>query len=110
MKRRLPRHELFSSRAWLAELEEKLREKFNVDPNGVPFLKAYRESVAIVKPPPMTEHISRDRDDDEVLAAALSAKADAIVTGDNDLLVLKSHEGIPILTPRQLVQLLDQQT
>jgi len=39
-----------------------------------------------------------------VLAAAFAAKADAIVTGDDDLLALKSFEGIPILTARQILQ------
>ena len=42
---------------------------------------------------------SRDKDDDHILAAALKAKVDCIITGDNDLLVLKAIEGIPILFP-----------
>jgi uncharacterized protein len=39
----------------------------------------------------------RDPDDLHVLACAVGAEADAIVTGDKDLLVLKSFEGIPII-------------
>lgn len=39
----------------------------------------------------------RDPDDVHVLSCAVSAKADAIVTGDKDLLTLKSFEGIPII-------------
>ena len=39
----------------------------------------------------------RDPKDVMVLATALAAEADAIVTGDKDLLVLKEFEGIPIL-------------
>jgi predicted nucleic acid-binding protein len=39
----------------------------------------------------------RDPKDLKILAAAVGAGADAIVTGDNDLLVLKAFEGIPIL-------------
>ena len=42
---------------------------------------------------------SRDKDDDHILAAALKAEVDCIVTGDNDLLVLKTIEGILILPP-----------
>jgi predicted nucleic acid-binding protein len=49
----------------------------------------------------------RDRDDDKVLAAAIAGKADLIVTGDEDLLVLGQHHGIRILSPRQFVELLD---
>ncbi len=47
---------------------------------------------------PLPEPVCRDPD--LVLAAALAANADAIVTGDRDLLVLKSFHGIPILNPR----------
>jgi predicted nucleic acid-binding protein len=50
--------------------------------------------------------VCRDADDDLVLAAALAAKADAIVTGDQDLLVLKRFKGIPILNPRDCLALL----
>ena len=110
VKRRLPRHEVFSSEALLEELEEKLRDKFGVEADEVPFIAAYRERVVVVKSRPLAKHASRDRDDDEVLATALAARAEVIVTGDKDLLVLKSHEGIPILTPRQLAELLDQQS
>jgi predicted nucleic acid-binding protein len=36
-----------------------------------------------------------------VLACAVAAKADAIVTGDDDLLVLHSFRDIPIVNVRQ---------
>jgi hypothetical protein len=39
----------------------------------------------------------RDPDDTDVLACAVSARADAIVTGDQDLLTLGSFQGIPII-------------
>src|SRR3989338_9801336 len=39
------------------------------------------------------ESASRDIKDNKVLACAVEAKADYIVTGDEDLLVLKSYEG-----------------
>jgi len=39
----------------------------------------------------------RDPDDVHVLACAVSAEADAIVTGDKDLLTLGSFAGIPIM-------------
>ena len=49
--------------------------------------------------PAAVPKVSRDPDDDHVLACAVSAKADRIVSGDNDLLTLKQHRGIAILTP-----------
>jgi predicted nucleic acid-binding protein len=42
-----------------------------------------------------------------VLATALAGKADVIVTGDDDLLVLKQFRGIRILSPRQFLESLD---
>ena len=44
--------------------------------------------------------VCRDADDDNILACALAAKAEYLVTGDADLLVLKRYQGIRIITPR----------
>ena len=52
--------------------------------------------------------VSEDPDDNPILATALAGKADFIVTGDKrDLLSLKKFEGIPIVTARTLVEILD---
>jgi putative PIN family toxin of toxin-antitoxin system len=48
----------------------------------------------------------RDFKDTKIIACALSAKADYIVTGDKDLLVLKHYHKIPILTPKAFLELL----
>lgn len=50
--------------------------------------------------------ISRDVDDDKFLALAVTGPADAIISGDRDLLELVAHEGIPIFTPAQFLQAL----
>jgi len=60
--------------------------------------------VQIVKPAVIQQPSNlRDADDLPVLACAAAAKADAIVTGDKDLLVLKSFRGIPIMTVREVL-------
>ena len=46
----------------------------------------------------LDERVSRDIDDDAVLACALAARAQFIVSGDNDLLVLGAFKGITIIT------------
>lgn len=46
-------------------------------------------------------------DDDQVLALALAAKVDPIVSGDNDLLSLGTFEGIPILAPAKALGLVE---
>lgn len=43
--------------------------------------------------------VCRDPEDDKFLEAAVAGQADAIVSGDLDLLVLSPFEGIPILEP-----------
>lgn len=48
--------------------------------------------------------ICSDADDDMFLALAATGRADAIISGDSDLLVLVAHEGIPILTPAQFLK------
>lgn len=42
----------------------------------------------------------RDPKDNKFLELAVSGQADAIITGDKDLLVLNPFHGIPIMTPR----------
>jgi uncharacterized protein len=50
----------------------------------------------------------RDPFDHPFLELALTAKADALVTGDKDLIVLTEKFSIPILTPAQLKEQLSQ--
>lgn len=51
--------------------------------------------------------VGRDIKDDKFLACAVEAKADYIVTGDEDLLVLKVYEGVKIVTPREFLVILN---
>ena len=46
------------------------------------------------------ERICRDPNDDMVIACAVDSKADYIVTGDEDLLILKRYKDIVIINPR----------
>lgn len=50
----------------------------------------------------------RDADDDNVLAAALAARADLIISGDNDLRVLRLFEGISIVNAADALARMDQ--
>ena len=49
----------------------------------------------------------RDKNDLKILGTAMAANAAVIVTGDQDLLVIKSFKGIPILSPRGFWQLIN---
>lgn len=54
----------------------------------------------------LTEIVGRDVKDDKFLACAYEAKADYVVSGDEDLLTLQEYEEIKILSPREFVELL----
>ena len=110
IKRRVLAHDLFVSTPLLDELADKLRSKFGEDPEHVPLFAAYRDRVQTVMPQSLPQPASADPDDDLVLATAVAAGADAIVTGDEDLLTLRRYEGIAILSPRQFLELLDRTT
>jgi putative PIN family toxin of toxin-antitoxin system len=107
VRRRVRTHELCTSEALLKEFAATLRRKFGTNPADVPLLAEYRLRATLVKPAALPGSVCRDPDDDIVLATALAAHADVIVTGDADLLVLQEHAGIPILSPRQFVERLD---
>jgi putative PIN family toxin of toxin-antitoxin system len=102
---------LVSSPALLAELAEVVaRPKFwavlvQPDTNAERMLADVRRLAEIVDPPPLPAPVSRDPDDDAVLALAVATQADLIVSGDADLLVLGAHKGIPIVTPVQAVSI-----
>ncbi len=46
----------------------------------------------------------RDPKDRIILACAVGGKADVIISGDQDLIVLGTYNGIPILTPAQFLE------
>ena len=50
--------------------------------------------------------VCRDPKDEFILELALSARADLIVTGDKDLLVLSPFRGIPVITAKAFIELL----
>lgn len=63
----------------------------------------------IVELPDDIPSISRDPDDDRVIACAVVGRADVIVSGDKDLLVLKRVGDIPILTAAEFLERLQGQ-
>jgi predicted nucleic acid-binding protein len=60
-----------------------------------------------VYPSVIVPTIDRDPDDDQVLAAAVAASADWIVSGDAHLLDLERHGGIDIVSASTAMQRID---
>jgi putative PIN family toxin of toxin-antitoxin system len=102
----LQQAQLFTSPFILAELREKLVKKAKLTAGEAgEVIDAVRADAELVDPLPLAKLACRDPDDDWILATAVAAQADALVTGDKDLLVLKKFQGIPILTPRDCLVL-----
>ena len=63
------------------------------------------EEVTIISPVPLTlPRELRDPKDLAVLECAVGARVDAIISGDEDLLSLRSFQGIPIIEPGEALQ------
>jgi uncharacterized protein len=104
---------LVSSPALLAELAEVIaRPKFDAiliasNTSRERSLVEIHALAEIITPAALPEPVCRDPDDDEVLALALAAGVDCIVSGDLDLLDLHPFQNIPILTAAQALQRLN---
>lgn len=94
-------HELILSAHVLDEFRHVMSEKLGFDSSRVVrALALLRRVGTIVEPERLDTPVCRDSDDDAVLALARSSNADCLVTGDDDLLVLRTFEGAAIITPR----------
>jgi len=98
--------QFFTAEAILFEIEDKLRLKFGFAPRHARLLTTFarRQTCPAIAATDLAVEC-RDPDDLPVLAAALGANRECLVTGDGDLLVLRSVGGLSILTPRQFSEL-----
>ena len=103
---------LFTSRVLIDELAEVLQSKKlakQVQATGftvAQMLRNYQKLATTVTARRLAQQVSRDADDDAVLACALAAQVGLIVSGDDDLLVLKQFQEIRIVTPAQAVKMI----
>jgi putative PIN family toxin of toxin-antitoxin system len=101
--------ELVVSPLLLAELEEVLRRPRIARRTPVArvraFLRALQAGGVQVEDPADIPAVTRDPKDDYLLALGRAAGADLIVSGDRDL--LEADVSPPVLTPRELLDLLE---
>lgn len=69
-------------------------------------LSRIRDIAKMVEPAPCVHGIAEDDEDDIILATAVAAIADYLVTGDRYLLDLRSYGGIPIVNARDFLNVL----
>ena len=70
------------------------------------FIAFIRKRAVILTNVPKINVIKDDPDDNAVLACAIKAQADCIVSGDEHLLALKVYKGIKILNVQDFLKLL----
>jgi uncharacterized protein len=104
---RAGQHSLVTSPDLLQELTEVLRypklRAIAAHPLFVVVLEWLHRPEHIVIPQERVNAIRTDPADNRVLEAAVAGGADAIVSGDRDLLALKEFRDIPILPAREFV-------
>jgi putative PIN family toxin of toxin-antitoxin system len=105
---------LYTSPVLIVELRSALRydrlaQRIERSGLTVEELLARYLNVAIVVEPESIPRVARDPNDDHVLACALAARADLIVSGDDDLLTLQSYRDIPIVAAATALHRIDVQ-
>lgn len=103
--------ELFTSPELVAELGDVLQRRPHLadklaekEMTVASLTLRYLNFAQVVSPLAAPRVVPNDPDDDHVVACALSAKADAIVSGDRHLLDLYDHQGIRIVTVAEAIK------
>lgn len=90
-----------------SELERVLTEKLGFDAQRWSEVETLLRELAvewIPAPPDPPEAVSGDPDDDLILACAVQARVEVLVSGDRKhLLPVGEHRGVRILTPQALL-------
>ena len=100
---------LFTTVVLLAELEDVLsREKFaerlaSAGLTAHDLVLGYAALASVIEPAEIEPLVVADPDDDAVIACAIAAHCDVIVSGDTHLLGLKQYRHIRILRAAELV-------
>lgn len=99
-------HSLAISEFILSEIKEKLYSKFYYSEKEIAeVINLLLLKFSVVKIIEGKINICRDKDDNNILETAVAAKADVIISGDKDLLVLKKYKNIGIISPREFYNL-----
>jgi uncharacterized protein len=98
--------ELFYSAPIQTEVRRVLAEKFDWPQAMIDEVLPVVWSMGKLVAPRITLNaVPADPDDNRILECAVEARAQALVSGDRPLLDLQDYKSIPIVTPRQFLEL-----
>jgi putative PIN family toxin of toxin-antitoxin system len=99
--------ELYVSEKTLEEISEVMaRPKFKTEQKTIAkYIETIEKNCKKVFTEGKIKGICRDIDDDDKLECGIICKADYIITGDDDLLVLGNYETIEIITPKEYLEI-----
>jgi len=103
---------LLKSTVTEAQVFEVLRRPYFMPRVSPSFVDGVRRIFSKAELVAITERIVARRDpiDDKFLELAVNGRAEVLITGDLDLLVLKPFRGLPVITPRVFVHELARDT
>lgn len=97
----LAEHELVTCPKILQEVRRTLQSKFAVPESLIAeYLELIQDAAFLVGAGEMPEIRIKDKDDIEIIAAAIAGKAEALVTGDREEQELNRVKKLQILSPR----------
>jgi len=95
-------HTMVISEQILSEIQEKLAAKVRLPQNTIDEIIEYLGKITeSVEPVNIEKSACRDADDLKVIGTAVSGKAEFIITGDEDILVLKKYGQVEMISPRE---------
>jgi len=98
----LTSHELVISDSLLKELKRVLQQKLRLpSPLISGYIDLLQQDTIFAKPVNLPDVTIKDKDDLIILASALSANSDLLVTGDRELLALGKVRNLEIVSPRE---------
>ena len=101
----LESHDLEISEFLLSELQEKLSKKLKLPQNVIQdIVDLYKKNSLRVTPSDIGIDACRDPKNVPVIGTCVKGKADYLISGDQDLLILKNYGSTKILSPRDFYE------
>jgi putative PIN family toxin of toxin-antitoxin system len=92
---------LLISKPIIGEMLSVLSKKFSRDSEALSRVAVYLSDLAAIVHPAKRIHVLADEADNRIIECAVSGKADAIVTGDKEMLDLRDYPGIKVISLKE---------